>query len=492
MWSRGGMQDTSSNPKKISSPRRVFAHSCRVYRRIFDGLASEVVRRQYFSDHPKQGLSRARVEHLKGTIKWVLSALWDAHSVGLDSAILPLGKSAFAGRVYGEKATRTALDLLERDGWTRTLIARSGLYVSDASEILATASLADHFDKIGFVWIQQEYETKSEVLVLRRKDSFLDSVDSLQIPVGPAFNRMRDDVHRINRMTLRYAVFPYLPDNVLNDLRSRSDKKHCNFARVVYRRIFSEGRFDRGGRFFGPWWQSIPREYREQIRIDGEQTVELDFKGTFFELLYARRGGKLQGDPYDLGLDVADKSEARGIVKKFANSMLNDHTGRYTPGKEALDKLGLTRDELLRRLKERHPLVADAFEMGLGLSLMYSESEIARKVMLEMSRRGLPVLNIHDGFITQERHLISLEKVMSDAFFKVAGVRPVIDNKGSSQQLPENGSYAIYTKYMSTFFDTKRNALGLVADKSMFMEKLFNSSTPPPIAGSRSANICHA
>jgi hypothetical protein len=34
-------------------------------------------------------------------------------------------------------------------------------------------------------------------------------------------------------------------------------------------RIFNDGSFDRGGRYFGGWWQIIPKEFRRDICIDG-------------------------------------------------------------------------------------------------------------------------------------------------------------------------------------------------------------------------------
>ena len=39
------------------------------------------------------------------------------------------------------------------------------------------------------------------------------------------------------------------------------------------RRIFNNGSFEEGGRFYGGWWERVPSRYRPQITIDGMPTV---------------------------------------------------------------------------------------------------------------------------------------------------------------------------------------------------------------------------
>ena len=43
-------------------------------------------------------------------------------------------------------------------------------------------------------------------------------------------------------------------------------------------RVFNNGRWDHGGRFYGGGWQALPKAVRSRLLIDGETTVELDFK----------------------------------------------------------------------------------------------------------------------------------------------------------------------------------------------------------------------
>ena len=431
-----------------TSYSKVFAHACNAHRKFFDPLLSRLLRK-YWAVNPRRGWSVAQVKHLRGAIEWLLSALWEAHGVRIDRVILPLGKNSFAGRPYGEKITRRALDILADSELVSLRKAPKGLHVAHASEVVASKILTQHFDGIGLVWTKQEYD-KGEVIFLRFKDDFFNWVEQLPIPDTPEMTKLSDDVHRINKAITEHAIFPHLPDGILVQLMSRSDTRHCNFRKTRYRRIFVEGRFDRGGRFFGPWWQQMSSVHRRYIRIDGERTTELDFKSTFFSLAYANCGQTLIGDAYDIGLGQAGDEWTRRTVKKFANAILNDRTGWYTPGKEVLKQLGVTRKELLRRLEERHPLIAHLFGSGVGLELMWQESEIARLVLLEMRRRGLPVLCLHDGFRAMEKDRDVLEKIMTKAFYKVAGVNPCIGEKALVQTSLE-GQYLIYDKFMSGF-----------------------------------------
>ena len=66
------------------------------------------------------------------------------------------------------------------------------------------------------------------------------------------------------------------------------DSRRLNPDRTTYYRIFN-GRFTRGGRWYGPWWQSVPSRCRAGIRINGEPTCEPDIRGCHMRLLVRAR-----------------------------------------------------------------------------------------------------------------------------------------------------------------------------------------------------------
>ena len=58
-------------------------------------------------------------------------------------------------------------------------------------------------------------------------------------------------------------------------------------------------RFDLGGRLFGGWWQSLEKQRRRSIRLDGEPIAELDFAAMFLRLAYLEVGeSPPEGDLY--------------------------------------------------------------------------------------------------------------------------------------------------------------------------------------------------
>ncbi len=457
------------------STSRVFAHATIGHERIFDVLTLDLVRR-YRYGHCGKGLTRAGLNRLRKALNWLLSALYDGYVGRTDVVVLPLGKPTFKGKTFGEKLTRTALEILTSGGWVCLNVARKGLHQGQASEILATEKLRKTFDSLGLVWTKRRPSPKTEVIVLRLKDDFLDFSHQLTVPDTPETNRMRANVHVINRMTLKHAIVPCLPDHILQGLMSKDGKRSINLNTAQYRRVFVCGRLDRCGRFSGPWWQYIPRNYRRHIRIDGEPVIELDFKSTFITLLYGKRGLILEGDPYEVSPFDPEDPRKREIIKTFINAVLSDAKGIYTPGREALRRLGVSREELLRLVSERHWQVKDAFSGGgEGLELMFIESQIAEGVMLRMARKRLPVLCLHDGFLCQMRSAEILFQIMQEEFKKNTGLLPKIKQVDPEMTLIP-GTYEIYKNFMSSvntdprqvIQDTKEGDPGLLSVSDIY------------------------
>lgn len=65
-------------------------------------------------------------------------------------------------------------------------------------------------------------------------------------------------------------------------------------------RVFN-GDYASGGRLYGGWWQTLPRNLRKHIRIDNEPVVNVDFATMHLGLAYAQEGRQPpRGDLYDL------------------------------------------------------------------------------------------------------------------------------------------------------------------------------------------------
>jgi pyruvate carboxylase len=67
------------------------------------------------------------------------------------------------------------------------------------------------------------------------------------------------------------------------------------------RRIFSRGDWNYNGRFYGGFWQQVGSEYRKNIYINDNPTVEVDYKGLHAAIHGAKKNVVNDGDRYDLG-----------------------------------------------------------------------------------------------------------------------------------------------------------------------------------------------
>jgi len=177
-----------------------------------------------------------------------------------------------------------------------------------------------------------------------------------------------------------------------------------------------KGGWDRGGRFYGGWWQSCRKAHRQHLTIDGHSTVELDYQQIHPRLLYGIAGRHLEGDAYTIsGWD-------RGVVKKAFNTLLN--TQDFNEARGAIAKnLGADRDAaewLMLDITMRHPDIKSYFHSGIGMVLQNIDSEICRQVLVEMYRKGIVALPVHDSFVVAEEHEDTLSQVMQKSFEAVA------------------------------------------------------------------------
>jgi hypothetical protein len=197
-----------------------------------------------------------------------------------------------------------------------------------------------------------------------------------------------------------------------------------DFTKTRLKRIFNNGSFDQGGRFYGGWWQQTPSDYRTLITIDSKRTVELDYSGMHFAVMYAELGMDLpMDDPYALsGYD----NKLRGHIKKAFNIIVNCASrkqaiatidGRIDKGELSGD-LG-SGEKLILAFIDTHPLIQDKIASGEGIRGQFTDSRVAEKVMLKGIDIGLCILPIHDGFITTKGDEFVLEKLMNEAFTEV-------------------------------------------------------------------------
>lgn len=192
-------------------------------------------------------------------------------------------------------------------------------------------------------------------------------------------------------------------------------------GRGLYR-VFNDGRFDHGGRFYGGWWQGIPRKYRRFITIDGIPTVEVDFSGMQIAMLYAKIGQDLEGDAYAIN---GIGSNYRDLIKTTTLKLINNVGGRMEAPRRSELPDGMTWKELQNAIRERHAPIASYFGSGEGIRLQRLDSDIAEDVMMSMLAKGTLALPIHDSFIVAEGHEDELRAIMPAAYKRIMGDRTI-------------------------------------------------------------------
>jgi hypothetical protein len=183
-------------------------------------------------------------------------------------------------------------------------------------------------------------------------------------------------------------------------------------ARVQMHRVFNRSDFELGGRFYGSYWQNIPKAERKLITIGGKETVEHDY-ALHIRLLYQEAGKPLTGDPYDLA------DWPRNQVKIAMLIAINAPTEIATIRAIALHVFGgLYRADrakaraLLRAVKAKHTDIAYAFGSDAGARLMRKDSDIAEQIMIDMIQQGVVPLSIHDSYIVPAADAGRLEEAM--------------------------------------------------------------------------------
>ena len=269
-----------------------------------------------------------------------------------------------------------------------------------------------------------------EVIILRQRKKHRGSPGELAEYVDTKFTRLaRRNLERINDFIAGHMINLDLTDHreeaLMLRLHGREDA-YLDFTNTRLVRIFNNGSFQEGGRFYGGWWQQIPGDYRTFITIDGKRTTQLDYSGMHFSIMYAQLGVDTpMEDPYAL---EGYGGHLRGHIKRAFNIIINCATraqaigsidGRIGKGQLSSELLGGER--LIRAFNETHPLLRDKIASGEGIRGQFVDSRVAERILLKGIEIGLCILPIHDGFITTKGDEFVLEHLMNDAFREITG-----------------------------------------------------------------------
>jgi hypothetical protein len=249
-------------------------------------------------------------------------------------------------------------------------------------------------------------------------DSSIVSIPSLSnYSLNPRSNQLQYKQQYHNTDTYNTGITPLLvrvSGNYFN---------HVRLDTYLYR-VFNQGTFELGGRFYNRGYQKFNHEIRRHIRINGYETVEIDYSAYHLNMLYHKMGIDYKGDPYS---DIAN-DDLRPLLKKVSLIAINEsHRGRaYVAFEneiyrdEGLWNLykssGYKAKDLFELFGEKHKPIAKFFNKGVGLELQYEDSCIAEDILKHFTKKGIVCLPIHDSFIVESKYMDELAHTMQKVY----------------------------------------------------------------------------
>lgn len=302
----------------------------------------------------------------------------------------------------------------------------------------------------------RSFRREKELIVLRGDDK--KPINISRGPLAAVARHLRPGLITINSMLASTEIQLVLQeDEFINTFVLARDGKSKpvtppNPCSVTLRRVFNRD-FRHGGRFYGPWWQGLPRSLRSKILINGYPVVELDYKSLHPRLLFLQEGITISDDPYIIPPYVA---AYRSVFKLMLNCGINAVSpeaamhavrGEISRNQQLCHKF---RDCLYDRwlkdaweaMCQHHASIAKHLGTGAGLRLQRLDSDMAEHIMLELSEKDIPVLCIHDSFIVPNIHELALYAAMIKAARKFAGGIIPIENKMPQNSLFETSLFS--------------------------------------------------
>ncbi|MCB1783824.1 MAG: hypothetical protein KDI13_07490 [Alphaproteobacteria bacterium] len=263
---------------------------------------------------------------------------------------------------------------------------------------------------------------------------------------------------RIQRSKDILAAYNDLIANTTIKLEHQEHFRPIDFSRICTWRVFHNSSFELGGRFYGNWWMNgCKSEDRRYISINGQPTVELDYKANHLYMLYGLYNvdmpEELRNDPYKF-----HKYIPREVAKAIFTRLMNcqSQRGAWLSIEEAKEKED--NEELKMELRQRikgqsyfdnyvvemlraHPLLKTEICINKGLELMNWDSKIAEYVIRRMTALGIPVLCVHDSFIIDSKYKHILRHFMKKAYssFNIPKGLPEIKETVSLLKLDQDG-----------------------------------------------------
>ena len=345
----------------------------------------------------------------------------------------------------GVRAMKQIVSYLETSEMIVNVIGKANEYQGNSSWMIPTDKLKNEFELSR---VKVALNKDASMVIVRDKDGNEKQLSRIKTRQPLKLKQASNPAQDYNRVWLEHDV----------TLGGRYLVPFC-------RRIFNES-LDYGGRFYGASHLTLPKAQREQLLIDGEVTVEPDFKAMHFTLLYAQVGIELNpviDDPYlidgfdrqtaklaslvllnseDIGRFKANITKSgnpknKGVMEAYKADMelfiKRSSQGLPTeqPRKPAIAKgfiWGMPDDikggDLLDSICKRHEPIAHLFGAEkIGVSLQNVDSNIMAKTIQQLTALDIPTLPVHDSLRCRESDCDTVINAMKLAYKAVTGFK---------------------------------------------------------------------
>lgn len=297
------------------------------------------------------------------------------------------------------------------------------------TRIRHTSKLRDEFRTLTVDLYDIDFDVGREVIILREK--FTDEEGdkkrrNLHYEDDEYTNTIREqlraynDLLKVTFIDIPTLSEPFIRRKITKGKRAGQeqlisigpDNKHVH-------RVFNgtaDDNWTKGGRFYGGWWQQIPKEMRPDIYINDIPTVEVDYQALHPNLLLLEEESeKSTTDPYTLDTLVLpdlikDYDTQRAYVKKLvlmainADSEQSAFSAFRSDSEQRTTAKRLTNEQLrtlLNAFTDKFPQLKESLNTGQALRLMALDSKIANMVLAYFTEQQVAVLCMHDSFIIQ-------------------------------------------------------------------------------------------
>ena len=279
----------------------------------------------------------------------------------------------------------------------------------------------------------------SDFIILKGPNSKTSSKETLQLYRDTdKTNKMRKDLELYNDLLRRNHM------NIAGNVSDQDGKdiQFHNYGKRFYSRIFSRGKFNCGGRFYGHWILQIPSIARQFLYFNGRPTRQVDYSACLLHIMYSTLNiGQHTGKDLYKMVD-----EDRAWVKAFCTIAPNTNRLRDAC-MQTIKELGLKWNKknedrvynLAHLVSEAHSEVYKKYFFrgkDIGQVLTNHESNIANEVIMHFVKKNILILVVHDGFIIENRMKRELVKVMEDKWNKHWRIRGVRSSKPIIRETP--------------------------------------------------------